>query len=153
MRYICDCVASQGRLSRQIANLKQTLKHTTENTMQLDTTIEQRKREIGNVGNDIAGEREFNEGFQNDLKRSQLELLARRLEQSSAAFANVKLTTTARRYDEVATNRFASSVPEEQAAQVLEQEARRNAVIEAVVNRLRSEDPMLDQILKPLVEW
>jgi len=27
------CLASQGKLSRQIANLKQTLKHTTENTM------------------------------------------------------------------------------------------------------------------------
>jgi chromosome segregation ATPase len=33
-------VASQGKLSRQIANLKQTLKHTTENTMQMDTTME-----------------------------------------------------------------------------------------------------------------
>jgi coiled-coil domain-containing protein 40 len=28
--------SSQGKLSRQIANLKQTLKHTTENTMKLD---------------------------------------------------------------------------------------------------------------------
>ena len=33
-------LASKGKLSRQIANLKQTLRHTTDNTMQLDTTIE-----------------------------------------------------------------------------------------------------------------
>lgn len=39
-------IASQGKLSRQIANLKQTLRHTTENTMQLDTTIEQRLKEF-----------------------------------------------------------------------------------------------------------
>jgi 16S rRNA C967 or C1407 C5-methylase (RsmB/RsmF family) len=38
--------SSQGKLSRQIANLKQTLRHTTENTMQLDTTIEQRLKEL-----------------------------------------------------------------------------------------------------------
>jgi hypothetical protein len=50
--------SSQGKLSRQIANLKQTLKHTTENTMKLDTTIEQRKREIGNKSNDKNEERD-----------------------------------------------------------------------------------------------
>ena len=67
-------------MSRQIANLKQTLKHTTDNTMQLDTTMEQRKREITNISGDINNEREYNEQYRNDLKRSQLELLARRLE-------------------------------------------------------------------------
>lgn len=51
-------LASQGKLSRQIANLKQTLKHTTENTMQLDTTIDQRKREITNISQDINNERD-----------------------------------------------------------------------------------------------
>jgi DNA-binding ferritin-like protein (Dps family) len=45
--------SSQGKLSRQIANLKQTLKHTTENTMQLDTTIEQRLKELEQVNDEI----------------------------------------------------------------------------------------------------
>jgi len=40
-------------MSRQIANLKQTLKHTTENTMQLDTTIEQRLKELEQVNDEI----------------------------------------------------------------------------------------------------
>jgi len=62
--------SSQGKLSRQIANLKQTLKHTTENTMQLDTTIDQRKREITNISQDINSERDYNEQYRNDLKRS-----------------------------------------------------------------------------------
>lgn len=53
--------SSQGKLSRQVANLKQTLKHTTDNTMQLDTTMEQRRREIGNISQDINNERDFNE--------------------------------------------------------------------------------------------
>ena len=69
--------SSQGKLSRQIANLKQTLRHTTENTMQLDTTIEQRRREINNVSNDINGEKDQNEGVKNELRMGQIDLLDR----------------------------------------------------------------------------
>jgi len=54
--------------------------------MSLDTTIEQRKRELTNITGDINNERDYNEGYRNDLKRSQLELLARRLEKSQATF-------------------------------------------------------------------
>ena len=50
-------LASYGKLSRQVANLKQTLKHTTENTMQLDTTIEQRLKELEQVNDEIEGAR------------------------------------------------------------------------------------------------
>lgn len=57
------------------------------------------------------------------------------------------------KFGDVAANRFVSSVSEDQARSVLENEAQRNAVVEAVVNRLRSEDVMLDRILQPLVEW
>lgn len=60
--------SSQGKLSRQIANLKQTLKHTTENTMQLDTTIEQRKREISEISNNINGERDRNDQMRQDMR-------------------------------------------------------------------------------------
>jgi hypothetical protein len=64
-----------------------------------------------------------------------------------------KQTALAQKFAEVATNRYASSVPEDQARSAIEQEAQRNAIVETVVNRLRSEDPMLDRILKPLVDW
>jgi hypothetical protein len=64
-----------------------------------------------------------------------------------------KQTALAQKFAEVATNRYASSVPEDQARSAIEQEAQRNAIVEAVVNRLRSEDPMLDRILRPLVDW
>lgn len=80
--------------------------------MQLDTTMEQRKREIQNISGDINNEREYNEQYRNDLKRSQLELLAQRLEQSKASFENIKLTTLAQKFGDVATNRFASALTE-----------------------------------------
>ena len=115
--------------------------------------MEQRRREIQNISGDINNERDYNEQYRNDLKRSQLELLAKKLEFSNAAFQNVKLDQLSKKFADVAANRFASNVSEEGARAVVEQEAQRNAVVEAVVNRLRSEDPMLDRILQPLVEW
>ena len=52
------CLASQGKLSRQIANLKQTLKHTTENTMKLDQSIDQRVRELEEISKEIRANRD-----------------------------------------------------------------------------------------------
>lgn len=43
--------------------------------MQLDTTIEQRKREINNVSNDINGEKDQNEQLRNDMRQGQVEML------------------------------------------------------------------------------
>ena len=42
---------------------------------------------------------------------------------------------------------------DDQAGQILNQEAERNAAIDGAINRLRNEDPMLEQILRSLVEW
>ena len=73
-------------MSRQIANLKQTLRHTTENTMQLDTTIEQRKREINNVSNDINNEKDQNDQARNDLRQGQVEMLDAQLDKAKALY-------------------------------------------------------------------
>lgn len=81
-------IASQGKLSRQIANLKQTLRHTTENTMQLDTTIEQRRREINNVSNDINGEKDQNENIKNELRMAQIDLLDKQIEKAKFTYQN-----------------------------------------------------------------
>ncbi len=121
--------------------------------MQMDTTMEQRKREVSNVQGDIEGEREQNMARQDDLRREQWALVARRLDKCRESYQNAKLTLQSKKFDEVATNRFNSAIPEEQAAATQEQEARRNAVIEAVVNSMRGDHEMLDQILKPLVDW
>lgn len=44
---------SMGKLSTQIKNLKQTLKHTTESSIQLDSTIEQKIKELEQVNEEI----------------------------------------------------------------------------------------------------
>jgi hypothetical protein len=71
--------------------LKQTLKHTTDNTMNLDTTIEQRKRELKTITEDINKERDVNDQNRNEIKRAQLELLARNLEKSAVAFSGIRM--------------------------------------------------------------
>ena len=78
--------SSQGKLSRQIANLKQNLKHTTEQTMQLDTAIEGRKREIDNVAKDINNEKDNNENNGQRLRQTKLQLLNTQLDKSKALF-------------------------------------------------------------------
>jgi len=121
--------SSQGKLSRQIANLKQTLRHTTENTMQLDTTIEQRKREINNVSNDINGEKDQNEQLRQDLRQGQIELLNQQIEKAKVLYEGNKMRTLAARYDQVATDQFQAQTDADP-GQVLESEAQRNRIIE-----------------------
>lgn len=98
-------VASQGKLSRQIANLKQNLKHTADQTMNLDTAIEQRKREIDDVTNDITNEREQNESYQQNLRQVDLEVMKMQLDKARVNFTNQKFKTMGDRYNEIATSK------------------------------------------------
>jgi hypothetical protein len=59
----------------------------------------------------------------------------------------------ARRYDEVSTNQFAAEIPEAQVRAVLDHEMQQNAAVESLAARLRSENPLFDQIFSNLVEW
>lgn len=45
--------SSKGKLARQIANYKQTLRLTTESTMKLDQNIEQKLKELEEVNREI----------------------------------------------------------------------------------------------------
>lgn len=133
--------SSQGKLSRQIANLKQNLKHTTEQTMQLDQTIEERKREINNVSNDINNEKDQNDQFGQQLREKKLQMLNQQLERSKMSFQHQKFRTMGNRYSEIATSkytcsyhlilslfldRFQPEVQEDQAGAILQREQQRN---------------------------
>ena len=72
--------------------------------MQLDTTIEQRKREINNVSNDINNEKDQNDQARNDLRQGQVEMLDAALDKSKALYEAQKMKTLAQRYDQVATD-------------------------------------------------
>ena len=65
---------------------------------------------------DIEGERDSNMGRQDDLRRAQWALVARRLDKCRETYQNTKLQLQSKKFDEVATGRFNSAIPEEQAA-------------------------------------
>jgi hypothetical protein len=121
--------------------------------MQLDTTIEQRKREIDDISGDIGGERENKDNTQKELKRVQLDILAVRLHQAKSDWRQASLHNMAQRYDECSTGAFQHEVPEAQVRAVLDHEMQKNAAIESLASRLRNENPLFDQIFSNLVEW
>lgn len=101
--------SSQGKLSRQIANLKQNLKHTTENTMQLDTTIDAKRSEIQNVSNMINQERHDAEGKRENLRQEQINLLNHQIGLQKALFETRIQKMMAERYGQIATGKSNST--------------------------------------------
>ena len=97
--------SSQGKLSRQVANLKQNLRHTTEQTMQLDTAIDQRKREINNVSNDINGEKDQVENGGQKSRQQKIDLLNSTLDRSKMLYAQTKAKIMGDRYNDIATSK------------------------------------------------
>ena len=73
--------------------------------MQLDTVIEQRKREIENVSNDINNEKDQNEINGNNLRQKKIDVLKTQLDRSKALYQNSKFATMGARYNEIATSK------------------------------------------------
>ena len=104
--------SSQGKLSRQIANLKQNLKHTTEQTMQLDTAIEQRKREFENVQGEITEQKDQSEANQQNMRQRKIDLLNTQLDRCKAAYNQQSFKIQGQRYKELATGKYTRILPD-----------------------------------------
>ena len=74
--------------------------------MQLDTAIEQRKREINNVSNDINGEKEQGEAQQQGLRQKKIDLLNTQLDRAKAMYAYRKAGDMGARHNEIATSKY-----------------------------------------------
>lgn len=120
--------------------------------MQLDTAIEQRKREINDVSNDIGNEKDQNDQYGQNMREQDLTLLNKQIEKAAVIFQNQKFKTMGDRYNEIATNRFQPQMQDDQAGAILEQERQRNQVIEQVINNARQQNPHMEEILNKLVD-
>lgn len=145
--------SSQGKLSRQIANLKQTLRHTTENTMQLDTTIEQRLKELEQVNDEIEQARNEAGQYEELNQKGTVDMLATRLDRSKTLFDTLKFQILAKRYDEVSTGKFKSAMREEVSLKALEEVRTQNAIVEEVLDSIRKENPQFDVIFSRVIGW
>ena len=74
--------------------------------MQLDTTIEQRLKELEQVNDEI--EQARNDSNQNEeaTQKLQIELLASKLEKSKNMFDVLKFQSLSKKYDDIATSKF-----------------------------------------------
>ena len=74
--------------------------------MQLDTAIEQRKREVDNVSNDINNEKANNENNAITLNEQKLNLLSAQIDQNRTLYQRNKFKLMGDRYNEIATSKY-----------------------------------------------
>jgi hypothetical protein len=73
--------------------------------MQLDTTIEQRLKELEQVNDEIEGARNEAGQLEELNQKNQVEMLAARIERARSGFDTIKFQTMAKRYEDVATSK------------------------------------------------
>lgn len=144
---------SQGKLSRQIANLKQTLKHTTESSIQLDSTIEQKIKELEQVNDEIEKASGEIQGIEDESNNYHLDLVAMKLQRQQNLFDIYKLQTEGKRYDEINNGRFRPSVEEDKVDQAFEEQKNQNRMISEILNGVLNENQELEPVLGGLINW
>lgn len=142
-----------GKPQRQIANLKQTLKHTTESSIQLDSTIEQKVKELEQVTEEIEKSRaEIDQGEQRH-QENQLELVALKMAKQKNMFNIISCQTQAKRCDEAATGRFAASVGADAVDEAVDMEFQKVKAIEEVLQRVKEENQDISPLIDVLLGW
>ena len=144
---------SQGKLSRQIANLKQTLKHTTESSIQLDSTIEQKIRELEQVNDEIDKASGEIQGTEEESNSYQMELAAMKLERQRNLYNVYKTQTEGKRYEEIIGDRFRPSVEDDKVQQALEEQFGHNTDIETILAKVASEHQQFEPVIARLLNW
>lgn len=144
---------SQGKLSRQIANLKQTLKHTTESSIQLDSTIEQKIKELEQVNDEIEKASGDIQGIEDESNNYHLDLVAMKLQRQKNLYDIYKLQTEGKRYDELNNNRFRPSIEESKVDQAYDEQRNQNRMISEILNGVLNENQELEPVLGGLINW
>lgn len=144
---------SQGKLSRQIANLKQTLKHTTESSIQLDGTIEQKVKELEEVADEIEKATNEMQGIDEDHQNFQMDISSMKMQRQRNLFDIYKNQTEGKRFSEIVNGRFRPTVDEENLEQAFNDHKEQNEKISEILNGVLAENGELEPILGHLANW
>jgi len=144
---------SQGKLSRQIANLKQTLKHTTESSIQLDSTVEQKIQELDQVNDEIERASGEIQGIEEESRRNQMDFVTMKIERQKNMSDIFKLQTEGKRYDEILGDRFRPSVEEDRVDQALDEQLNQNKAIQDILVGVLNENQEFEPVLAHLINW
>jgi chaperonin cofactor prefoldin len=89
--------------------------------MQLDTTIEQRLKELEQVNDEIESARNDAAQYEELTQKGSVDMLATRLDRSKTLFDTLKFQILSKRYEDVATGKFKSTMREDVALKSLEE--------------------------------
>ena len=77
-------------------------------------------------------------------QKGTVDMLATRLDRSKTLYDTLKFQILAKRYDEVSTGKFKSSMREVRT---------QNAIVEEVLDSIRKENPQFDVIFSRVIGW
>lgn len=104
-RDVTNSLASQSRMAQQIAGLSKTHKHTMENKMQLENSIQQKLRELDQLNGKIEESSNSLMQMENDLQSQQVGNLELRINKQRNMHAIVSQQVLAKKYEEAATSK------------------------------------------------
>lgn len=122
--------------------------------MQLDSSIDQRLRELEDINREIQQNRDVSDQEEQMTQQNYYELLAAKMEKSKALYQTVALQSQQKAYNDISTNRFRPQYQDpNQARNFLDESRSKNLMIEEVLDRIRNENPDLDVILNKCLGW
>ena len=122
--------------------------------MQLDSSIEQRLKELEEVNHDIKQYRDVSDQEEAMTQQNYYELLAAKMDKSKNLFQQDQLQTQSLAYKKIATGQFRGQfASQEQANQFYEQAKGKNMMIEEILDKIRNQNPDLNIILSKCIGW
>lgn len=140
-------------VGKQVANLKNTLKHTTQNSTQIEVSIKQRQDELAQLANELENAAEFEGSIEEDAQRATIEVSSMKLEKNLNLWLISKYQTMAKRYDEVENRSFKASGRPDALEQELENENNKFEVINGILQQIAAENPQFQILFDKIIDW
>ena len=144
---------SGASVAKQISGLKNTLRHTTQNTQQLEQSSQERLREMEEIDARIVGAAGRVQEQEEGVNRMQVDVLALKMLKQANTWIITKNQLLAKKFDEIRENRLRLSTREDQLPQVLAEEARRAQGINEVLMHVKEEQPQYQVFIEKLLNW
>lgn len=122
--------------------------------MQLDSSIDQRLRELEEINREIQQNRNVSDQEEQMTQQNYYELLAAKMEKSKALYQTVALQSQQQSFNDMAAQRYRATTQDDNEARgYLDQSRSKNMMIEEVLDKIRNENPDLDVILSKCIGW
>ena len=140
-------------LAKQIANLKNTLKHTTQNTIQVDNSIGQRKEELDQLGQEIQQAKEVHDEVEQKAELINIEISSLKLEKQANMWNIMKYQTYSKIYSQVSEGKFKPSAREETMLKEIEDERNLFNTINSALVELSVQYPQYQVLFEKIINW